>query len=561
MIFLACSAVAGIGAVYVCRARRELRTVPGQTEPRFGRWSRVAAVAALLVLPLLWLVVSAVETRRELGPPVPSGRLGVVVARFELDRDLDAHTQFREQLLLSLREDADLAKLVDVKPVDRMVEGQTEAEKFEAARRLGRQTNAAVVVFGTTTRRGVFTKIVLPERPYGFVGGEAVMLVDAVADLPSLDVRTVHVITRVIGGLGHYVRGECEGARQQFALARRDIQVVEKLVPAPTVILFEANSRLCAARGARDVHAVLEETLSLYRAAEASPDPVVKAAALNGGAVAHRRLWSYTSRVEDLQSAIEAYQRALDTLGAADDDMRPAIETNLGVALEKLAATRDPETYLARALTLYASARGRVNRGDPLYARIRNNEGVALFRLAEAGSRPIERLKASIAAYEDGLPHLAGPDRRTLRPLMLSNLGDALRELALHEHADENLRRAMEVLELSVSSVKRQEDPSVFGEVHYKLGLTLGQMAGRTGADVDMSRALISLACSVLTLDEISAGGRARLAADTLVAVRARLGERLFVELLGKAPLLDGCTVALPALDAAVKRRQSRGGA
>jgi len=85
-------------------------------------------------------------------PPTPQGKIGIWAARFRGDKDdFAAQRDTVQDLGDAIAKEQDLKDGVEVRELPRVIEGSTDVEKEQEAKRLGARYNAAVVIWGEIT--------------------------------------------------------------------------------------------------------------------------------------------------------------------------------------------------------------------------------------------------------------------------------------------------------------------------------------------------------------------------------------------------------------------------
>jgi hypothetical protein len=146
-------------------------------------------------------------------------------------------------------------------------------------------------------------------------------------------------------------------------------------------------------------------------------------------------------------------------------------------------------------------------------------------------------LKRAIASYLEartGLKNRADPE---LEPLLVSNVGDAYRNLAQYEDRDENLARARNFLVEALKFPALVDYAAIQGEILFKLG-QVDVAIGRAAENPTTERGVQEWACSY---DIFVRAGRASQANTVLYTLRDDLPIEIVERALDEraAPLTD----------------------
>ena len=479
--------------------------------------------AAQLVGALLFTLISIflpvyVQQQEEPLVSSPPDRVGIWVARFELDTDGQAQASIIEQLNFVIRDAPLLQAIVEVRDLRRPIIGETEAAQFSLARKLGREVHASLIVFGRVTKQGIATKIAVVSTPFGFSGSDMTMFVRNVNDIPSLDVRATHLIAQVMSGLSYFLRGNCSEAESLFNSALAEIQNVKKVLPPESLRLYQVTSIMCETVTSIEAQR-LQKAREIYLDMSKSTVPITAVAGHAGLGLVYRRLAEYEEPIDNLSRAVAAYEQALKAVGAYEQALQTALsddlpgligllQTNLGVAYEKLSMYRDSDENLSRAVTAHLqSLKGTDADKDPYgYAIKRNNLGVTYKALADHQD-PIANLKRAIESYDAALKVLSlNRYRERMRYCEIEgNLGDAYGKLARYKDTATNLSRAVQALNDALTRCGRTENMALYSRVHFNLGRTFIMLWKNNGVPTpNIQTAAISLACSLVTFDELN---------------------------------------------------------
>jgi len=218
-------------------------------------------------------------------------------------------------------------------------------------------------------------------------------------------------------------------------------------------------------------------------AAQAEVYPMVQC---NLGA-AYTDLARYQDPAQNLGLAIRSYQEALRLRGAEVDPHRYAsTQNNLGTTYWNLAQHQEPEVNLKSAIAAYSEALGHYDpTEEPLnYAMIQNNLGTAYWNLAQcnltAGDRPQDWLEMAVTAYQLALQYRTVQAAPTAFAATQNNLGTAYWHIANQADSPaeklDSLRQAIVAYEATLEAAeilaKQQNNPAMPATLSFDLFAT-----------------------------------------------------------------------------------------
>ncbi len=199
-----------------------------------------------------------------------------------------------------------------------------------------------------------------------------------------------------------------------------------------------------------------------------------------------RTPFDLTIALHHLKKGILAYQLALTKVDlAAQADVYPMVQCNLGAAYTDLARYQDPSQNLALAIRSYQEAlRLRGAEVDPRrYASTQNNLGTTYWNLAQH-QEPEVNLKASIAAYSEALCHYDPQEEPLNYAMIQNNLGTAYWNLAQCHLAEGDrpqdwLNLAVTAYQLALQYRTVQAAPAAFAATQNNLGTAYWHIANQ----------------------------------------------------------------------------------
>ncbi|MBV9289193.1 MAG: hypothetical protein JO288_15490 [Hyphomicrobiales bacterium] len=524
-------------------------------------------LVAAIVRPSDWYLIA--DTL--LASPVPEGKVGVLLAPFDKDKNDQARLRLWEDLTDLLGRTPELNRHVMLLQLPRPVPGYADdlAEQTETARKIGRYDRGSVVAYGSTT--GEYkdylakTRIVLVE-PFPFLE-ETLTVPRVVVGPPTNDARVVHMDALMIVGATSFLLGHCTSAEELFTEAaevQRDItpkeEAAERTPQASQIALVTANSIGCEvmtgvakAGHADDAFRLLDGILS-----DPASSTELRIAAANSKAFLYRGLAGQSddaaSWKKDLQAAINSLAAVLDAPTAGADPINLAAAwQGLGVAHEELERRIDPKDKparrraLAEAKQAYEKAETFLNESasrktaaspvdrEELRAVVAANLASLMFHQGLIDQNP-EEIAAAIPIYHRVLSTLTGT---THEMTVRDNLGDAYNWLVLdfHRDAKDNLVKARDQYELVLSKFAGPVGPSALADTVGKLGhvdLALAHSGDDSSAE---AAGIVNLACA-RTLFRSAGREQSALSMEAaLDAEQARIGHDTFDAALRAGPV------------------------
>jgi CHAT domain-containing protein len=207
---------------------------------------------------------------------------------------------------------------------------------------------------------------------------------------------------------------------------------------------------------------------------------------------AYVRLAAVRDREGNLERAIAAYREALTVYTPETAPLEYATtQNNLGAAYSELAAVRDREGNLERAIAAYREALTVYTpETAPLeYATTQNNLGNAYSELAAVRDRE-GNLERAIAAYREALT-VYTPETAPLDYAMTqNNLGNAYQELAAVRDREGNLERAIAAYREALTVYTPETAPLEYATTQNNLGAAYSELAAVRDREGNLERAI-----------------------------------------------------------------------
>lgn len=490
-------------------------------------------------------------------PEVTSyGRVGVLVAQFELDPSGQTQAGVIGDLAREFNGDPALRQIIDLKqlrkPIERKPDDPFGEKRLKEAIEIGQNSNAGIVIFGiaTTSPQKRIDLVVASVDPDLIERQNW----DIAIDTGQLDLGTklIHFLAKIIGGQTHLILGNCVAAESFLRDAENQLELGPQTKALGSKIqLWEAHSIMCDAEAKHASASRIHEAIKAYERAANATDTEVHSLAKLGLGRSYRVLSAFENPSKNLELSIGAYTDALADLPPdAKRSVSAAARTGLGVAYEKAALQRgekDAKTYLHRAVDEHRKALALIAADQPEFGRvlILNNLGVALMKLAGSGEAPAKNLHSAIGTLSDasGLAQSRYVPS-AMSALIKGNLGDAYVDLSFQEDQRENLNRGAAELEEALAKASPNDQPLIFAENAYKAGIANMLLYGLDrGRSELIMRGLGEIACSTALFGR--AGDRkAQVAAKALKSFSEnhdKAGGPKFKETLASALKPEGC--------------------
>jgi tetratricopeptide (TPR) repeat protein len=191
---------------------------------------------------------------------------------------------------------------------------------------------------------------------------------------------------------------------------------------------------------------------------------------------------SFETALHHLKKGILAYQLALTKIDlAAQSQVYPMVQNNLGAAYADLARHQEPAPNLQLAVQSYQEAlRYRSAELDPRrYASTQNNLGTTYWNLAQY-QQPEANLKEAIAAYSEALYHYAPEEEPFNYAMIQNNLGTAYWNLAQRERPHDWLALAVASYQIALQYRTLEAAPAAFAATQNNLGTAYWHMASQS---------------------------------------------------------------------------------
>jgi len=406
----------------------------------------------------------------------PDGVSGVLVLRIKGD---DAAHTLQRHLVTNLT--AELSRGVPGGTIevrahpDVVSEGIGLPQAHDRARKIGRECNALLVIWGNRVGEGVFRPrlTAIKQPPFSLGEGDTTLGVCSIRELelpPEIAARPVY-LARFLAGYSLYERSQYADALGHFEAALG----WENARPAELagVRFYVGTTHQFLSPGPIKLREHLEAALQHYGEVLASAieatSPHLWAATQNNLGVVYQD-FPAGNRVENLQRAIAYYQAALRVLTEQGFPADWAItQCNLGIAYRDIPTGNRGENLRQAIACFEAALRVSTERDFPVkWASTQNNLGNA-YRDLPTGDRA-ENLQRAIAYYQAALRVFTEKDFPFHWAETQNNLGVAYRNLPTGDRA-ENLRRAIACYEAALRVRNERDYPADWGRTHINLGV------------------------------------------------------------------------------------------
>ena len=387
--------------------------------------------------------------------PTAKEKVGIWVARIGGTAGQGAQGNIVENLKDHIARESELRHVVEIRELPVSIEGSTDDEEKIEAERLGKQYNAAVLVWGKIT--GLFTPDEFHPR---------VMLV-ARAGLTTESVRLSPVT------VASHQRAQMSAPPGIVGLPGESIREPVQLARFVTAFTFFEQERWTEA--ARQFQEFIKGGLSSLKI----PDVYFYAG------YANMKTYEKMGSLDLLERAKENYLKALAGYQQEGSQaLYTNIQNNLGLVYEALAERGvEPKQNFQRSLAALEEA-ARLDKEQENwagYARDQNNLGATYRELAERGVAPKENLQHALDALEEAARLDKKYEDWTAYARDQNNLALTYRTLAVHGVAPkENLQRSLAALEEAARLAKEQQHWAGYAKVQANLGATYRELAKRS---------------------------------------------------------------------------------
>ena len=401
------------------------------------------------------LRTKALETMPKV-PPTPQGKIGIWVARVINDNDIrGAQVSIVENLRTHIGREPEIKPVVEIRELPVSIAGSTDDEEKIEAERLGKQYNAAILVWGKisgTFKHDEFHPRVMLVARAG-ITSEAVRLSPVTE--ASLQQAQMSAPPGIVGLPG-------ESIKEPLQLAR-------------FVIAFTFLEQERWAEAARHFHVFIESGLS---SALKIPDVYFHAG------FANYKTQEKTGSPEPLGRARETYLKALEGYKQEGSWVQYAtVQANLGLTHLVLANRgMEPEQNLRRSLDalIEAARHCKDQQVWALYTIVQNNLGLTYQALANRGMEPEQNLQRSLDALIEAAHHCKDQQNWALYATVQANLGLTYQTSANRGmEPEQNLRRSLDALIEAAHHCKDQQNWAAYATVQANVGNTYRLLAER----------------------------------------------------------------------------------